>query len=160
MKRLILLTLALCPVLAAQTQCTLDSVRGTYAVFYDGWALMPQPGSSLPLTVPGVIMGVVSISYDGKVTGAETVIIAGQAVEYDITGGSVQIKPDCTGTMQILTRVKGTPGAPAPIAERFVALSDAGEIRTTILSSPSATTGAMGLGIWKRMSPVPNSASW
>jgi hypothetical protein len=160
MKRLMLLTLALCPVLAAQAQCTLDSVHGTYAVSYDGWALMPQPGAPLPLAVPGVILGVVSIGYDGKLSGGETMIVAGQAVEYDITGGNVQIKPDCTGTMQILTRVKGTSGASAPITERFVVLSDAGEIRTTVMGSPSAAAGAMGLGTWKRMTWVPGSASW
>jgi hypothetical protein len=152
--------LALCPVLAAQQQCTLAHIRGTYAVLYDGWALFPQPGSPVPLTVPGVIIGVVSIGYDGKVSGAETVIVAGQAVEYEITGGSVELKSDCTGTMRSLARVKGSSAAPAPIIERFIALADKDEIRTTVMNSPDAAIGAMGLGIWKRMTPVPNSASW
>jgi hypothetical protein len=160
MKRLMLLTLALCPVLAAQQNCTLAQIRGTYAVFYDGWALFPQQGSPLPLTVPGVIMGVISIGYDGKLSGAETVIVAGQAVEYEITGGSVELNSDCTGTMRSLARVRGSGQEPAPIIERFVALVDKDEIRTTVLNSPDAAVGAMGLGTWKRMSPTPNSASW
>jgi hypothetical protein len=162
MKRLMLLLLALCPVLAAQTQCLVDNVRGTYAVSYNGWALIPQQGSPLPLTVPGVILGVVSIGNDGTLTGGETVIIAGQAKEYEITG-SVAINVDCTGTMRILTKVKGSSDKPATVIERFVALragSQDLEIHTTILNSPDATVGAMALGVWKRATLVPGSASW
>jgi hypothetical protein len=162
MKRFMLLVLALCPVLAAQPQCTAGRVSGTYVVSYDGWALMPQQGSPLPLTVPGVILGVVSIGYDGTLRGGETVIIAGQAVEYDITGGSVSMNSDCTGTMRILVKVKGSSDKPAPVTERFAVVM-AGqeiEIRTTVLNSPDATVGAMAIGVWKRMSPTPGSASW
>ena len=160
MKRLMLLTLALCPVLAAQQHCTLQQIRGTYAVSYDGWALLPQQGAPLPLTVPGVIMGVISIGYDDKLSGAETVIVAGQAMEYEITGGSVELNSDCTGTMRSLARVKGSGQEPAPIIERFIVLADKDEIRTTALNSPDASVGTMALGIWKRMSASPNSASW
>jgi hypothetical protein len=162
MKRLTLLILALCPILAAQPQCTAGRVSGTYVVSYDGWALMPQQGSPLPLTVPGVILGVVSIGYDGTLSGGETVIIAGQTVEYEIAGGSVAINSDCTGTMRILVKAKGSSDVPMPITERFAVLM-AGqdiEIRTTVLNSPTAAVGAMALGVWKRMSPVPGSASW
>ena len=161
MKRLMLLTLALCPVLAAQPQCTVGMLSGTYAVSYDGWALMPQQGSPLPLTVPGVILGVVSISYDGTLSGGETVIIAGQTTEYEVTG-SVAVNSDCTGSMRILVKVKGSTDKPVPTSERFVALvaGQDREIRTTILNSPSATIGAMALGVWKRMTNTPGSANW
>lgn len=164
MKRIMMLVLAWCPVLAAQPQCSVVDVRGTCAVAYDnGWALMPQQGSPLPLTVPGVILGVVSIGYDGTLTGGETVIIAGLAQEYDISG-SVTINSDCTGTFQILTKLKGSSDKPAPVKERFVAMVGVPggqlEIRTTILNMPGSPVGAMANGVWKRFSPTPRSASW
>jgi hypothetical protein len=154
--------MALCPLLAAQPQWPVGTLRGTYAVSYDGWALMPQPGAPLPLTVPGVILGVVSIEHDGSLSGGETVIIAGQAVEYEITGGNVAINSDCTGTMQILVRVKGSGAKPVPIAERFIVLMRGlnNQIRTTVLNSPGAAVGAMGLGVWRRITPMPGSVSW
>jgi hypothetical protein len=164
MKQLILLSLAMCPALWAQQQCTAGDVRGTYAVAYDsGWALMPQQGSPLPLTIPGVILGVISIGFDGTLTGGETVIIAGTAADYDVSG-DVKMNPDCTGTLQILTRLKGSSDKPAPVTERFVALIGLPgaqiEIRTTILKMAGSPVGAMGNGVWKRMSPTPRSANW
>jgi hypothetical protein len=162
MKRLMLLTFALCPLLAAQPQCTTNLVRGTYAVSYDGWALMPQAGSPMPVVAPGVILGVVSIDHDGNLSGGETVIIAGQLVEYEITGGKLTIQSDCTGSMRLLIRPKGTGGPSAPVVERFVALVSGQdtEIRTTILSMEGSPVGAMSLGIWKRMSPTAGAANW
>jgi hypothetical protein len=164
MKRMLMLVLALCPVVAAQTPCTVASVRGTYVVSYSGWALMPEQGAPLPLTVPGVILGVVSIGHDGSLSGGETMIVAGQTQEYLITG-TVEINSDCTGTLRISTKVKGSSDKPSPVTERFAAVVSGVsgqdvEIRTTILSSPTPAVAAMGLGLWRRMSPVPGSATW
>ncbi|MFB3778101.1 MAG: hypothetical protein ACE141_10835 [Bryobacteraceae bacterium] len=164
MKRLFLLILTACAVVAAQPVCSVLTVRGTYAVSYDGWALMPQPGSPLPLAVPGVILGVVSIGHDGKLSGAETVIIGGQATEYDIAG-SIDIKPDCTGTLRTFTKLRGSADKPSPVTERFVVLvkgtwGEEVDIRTTIVEMPGSLVGAMGLGIWRRMTSMPGSANW
>jgi hypothetical protein len=160
MTRIMLLILALCPLALAQQQCSIFSARGTYAVSYDGWALIPQPGAPFPLTLPGVILGVVSIGFNGTVSGAETVIIAGQVVEHEIVGGSLDLKEDCTGTMRSLVKVKGVAAPPTEISERVIVLPHENEIRTTVVGSTNPLAGAMGLGIWKRMSPVPNSAKW
>ncbi len=164
MKRLLIPVLALCGVLAAQPQCTIGTVRGTYAVSYaSGWALMPQQGSALPLALPGVILGVVSIGYDGTLSGGETVIIAGQAKEYDING-KVEINSDCTGTLRILTKEKGVSAGPAmPVLERFVAVAGQGqefELQTIIMPMPASPVGAMSVGTWKRMTAAPGTAGW
>ena len=161
MKRLVMLILALCAVAAAQ-QCNLV---GTYAASYDnGWGLMAQQGSPLPLTFPGVILGVVSISYNGVLSGGETVMIAGEAKEYEISG-KIEINPDCTGTLREFTRLKGSSDPLMPITERFVALvpSTTGqvlEIRTIILPLVGAPVGAMGNGVWRRINTVAGSVSW
>lgn len=163
MKRLLIPVFALCGVLAAQPQCTIGTVRGTYAVSYaSGWALMPQQGSALPLALPGVILGVVSIGYDSTLSGGETVIIAGQAKEYDISG-TVEINSDCTGTLRILTKEKGVPGPAMPVVERFVAVSGHSqelELQTIIMPMAASPVGAMSVGSWKRMTVTSGTAGW
>ena len=162
MKRLLISAFALSSILAAQPQCTNSVLRGTYAASYASvWGLMPQQGSPMPLTVPGAILGVVSIGYDGTLSGTETVIGPGQVKDYEIAG-RIEINSDCTGTLRELTRLKGSSDTPITITERFVAISHPGgeiELQSTILGT-GAPVGAMGIGIWKRISTVPQSAAW
>jgi hypothetical protein len=160
MKRVILLLSALCSLLAGEPNCRIESIRGTYLVSSVGWALMPQPGAPLPMTVPGVIMGVVSIGYDGTLSGTESVMVAGHLVDYEVTTGSVSINPDCTGTINMSIRPKGTKDHLNPVTERFVFLVDSQEIHSMAMNSPDATVGAMGLGTWRLIARTPDWASW
>ena len=64
MKRVILLVLMLSAVAAAQINCTMTSIVGTYAVSYIGWVTMVVPNAA-PAMFSGTIVGVISIDYDG-----------------------------------------------------------------------------------------------
>ncbi|MEK7405912.1 MAG: hypothetical protein AAB225_12460 [Acidobacteriota bacterium] len=158
MKRIMLLILVLCAVAAAQPRCGLESIHGAYAVFYDGWAVLP--GSPLPLVVPGVIMGVISIDFGGKLSGAETVVVLGLVLEYEVLDGSVEIKADCTGTARTRARLKGSSQPPMEIVEKIIVLPEDKEIRTIVTQPTGPPDGSMALGVWKRMSAVPKSANW
>ena len=126
MKRLILLIPLLAVVAAAQTNCNLSLMPGTYAVSYSGWVTVPMPGAA-PVTVPGSILGVISIGYDGKINGAGSVAIApGPSMDYDVSG-TIQINSDCTGTLRLNTKPRlggpaGTAGAillAAPVVSKL-----------------------------------------
>jgi hypothetical protein len=164
MRLIITIALMACAVATAQPLCSLSSVVGTYAVNYESaYGLMGQKDSPVPTSYPGVFMGVFSIEASGNVKGFETVIFVGLASEYETVSGSIEIKDDCTGTMRRMVRLKGTNSTPFPLVERFIALANSAdrEIRTTILWPPAVgVPGAMGIGVWKRMSHQPNWARW
>ncbi len=158
MKRIMLLILVLCAVAAAQPRCGVESIHGTYAVFYDGWVVLP--GSPFPLTLPGLIMGVISIDFGGKVSGAETVVVLGQRLEYEVLDGSVEIKTDCTGTARTRFKLKGSSQPPFEVTEKIIVLPEDKEIRTIVTDPTGPPEGSMALGVWKKMSSVPKSATW
>lgn len=164
MRLIVTFALLSCGFAAAQPPCSLSSIVGTYAANYQSaYGLMGQQNSPIPAFYPGTFMGVFSIEPSGNVKGFETVIFVGLASEYETVSGSIELKPDCTGTMRRMVRLKGTDSTPFPLVERFITLANSSdrEIRTTILWPPAVgVPGAMGIGVWKRMSHQPNWASW
>jgi hypothetical protein len=83
-------------------ECNVPGLAGTYAVTYQGWLAVPVPNAA-PMQLAGAIMGVLSISSTGAVTGNVTVIFpSGKAVHEPTTGSVVTIKPDCTGSVSPL----------------------------------------------------------
>jgi hypothetical protein len=155
MKRFMLLVLVLCAAAAAQPTCGPESIRGTYAVSYLGWMTFAQPGAA-PVTMPGTVLGVMSIGTDGKLSGVVAVAGLGPVSDYD-TSGAVEIKSDCTGTMRMKFKHKG--GSEATEIDRFVFLAEEKVILTTVVDMGAGTYPAM-LGTWKRISPYPNAANW
>ena len=155
MKRIVLLMAVLCAVAAAQPTCSLYSVVGTYVTSYMGWLTMAVPNAP-PTTVSGGIFGVMSIDYDGTISGAAAISGLGPVTDY-VTSGTLTIKPDCTGTMKLTSKPKGT-SAPAGQVEtdRFVFLPDVGEIHTVIWDMGPGMYPAL-LGAWKRMSRTPRT---
>lgn len=160
MLRTMFCLLVFAAVLPAQPRCSTWSVSGTYAVTYEGWALIPQPGGPPPQTLPGVILGVVSLANDGTVSGSETVVVAGTVMEYEITGGKLSLNADCTGSLKTQIRPKGATGPSNEIVERIIVLPDEKEMRSIIVASPGAPVGSMGIGYFKRIAYVPNAVSW
>ena len=160
MKRLILLIPLLAVMAAAQTNCNLSLMPGTYAVTYSGWVTVPMPGAA-PVTVPGSILGVISIGYDGKINGAGSVAIApGPSMDYDVSG-TIQINSDCTGTLRLNTKPRL--GGPAGTqVDRFIFSLEDRTLLTTMVSINNGYADGYPavLGTWKRISPVPNAASW
>ncbi|MGD0873214.1 MAG: hypothetical protein ABSB88_27025 [Bryobacteraceae bacterium] len=160
MKRLILLIPLLAMVAAAQMNCNAQNMVGTYAVSYSGWITVPMPGAA-PVTVPGTILGVISIGYDGKVNGGGSVAVApAPSTDYDVSG-TIQVNSDCTGTLRLSTKPK--PGGPAGTqVDRFVFHLEEKTLLTTMVSINNGYADGYPavLGTWKRLSAQPNAASW
>ena len=158
MKRLIVLILMLSAVAAAQVTCTLDWIRGTYAVSYIGWVSLAQPGGTM-VTLPGTIVGVISIGNGGGLSGGGTVSVAGMGptADYDIFG-TAAINSDCTGTLKM--KPKPRAGGPAGTqTDRFVFNPvDRSLVTTTVDMGPVYYPTLVGT--WKQVSAVPNTAAW
>ena len=158
MKRAVFLVLVLSAVAAAQTTCTLTSIAGTYAVSYIGWASMAGPGGTM-LTLPGTIVGVISIGYDGKLSGGGTTSMAGMGptADYDIAG-TATVNADCTGTLKMQPKPRA--GGPAGTeTDRFIFNPVDKSMFTTIVDLGATTSPAIS-SIWKQISPVPKAAAW
>ncbi|MGC9970555.1 MAG: hypothetical protein ABSE56_08185 [Bryobacteraceae bacterium] len=157
MKRIILVMAALCGVAAAQT-CGVHTVVGTYVMSYIGWLTVMVPDTP-PANYSGGIFGIASIDGAGKVTGTGAIGGMGPVTDYDVSG-TITIKPDCTGAIQLTGKPKGSSG-PATMTEvdRFVFLPDLGEFRLIVWDLGPGVYPAM-LGTWKRIAPVPNYAEW
>jgi hypothetical protein len=158
MKRLIVLILMLSAVAAAQVTCTLDWIRGTYAVSYIGWVSLAQPGGTM-VTLPGTIVGVISIGNGGGLSGGGTVSVAGMGptADYDIFG-TAAINSDCTGTLKM--KPKPRAGGPAGTqTDRFVFNPvDRSLVTTTVDMGPVYYPTLVGT--WKQVSAVPNTVAW
>jgi hypothetical protein len=156
MKRLMLLIPLLSAVAAAQGHCTLmNAAVGTYAVSYIGWVTVGQGASSV--TIPGTIVGVISIRWDGTLSGGGAVSGMGPVTDYDISG-TVELKPDCTGTLRMKPKRKA--GGPAETEiDRFVFVPDQKMLVTTIVDMGAGFYPAI-TGTWRRISPWPDAASW
>ncbi len=154
MKRAILVMLLLCGVAAAQSVCGIETVRGTYAASYLGW--LTFAGTTTPM--PGVIFGVMSIDWNGTLSGTAAVGGMGPVTDY-VVSGTVTVNPDCTGTMTMSVKPKTGTGPPETEVDRFIVFPQDKEIRVVMWDIGPAAYPAI-LGTWKRISPVPNAASW
>ena len=155
MKRLILLIPVLCAVAAAQVNCNMSALAGTYAVSYIGWVTMVQGTSSM--TFPGTIVGVISIGHDGKLSGGGAVAGFGPVTDYDISG-TVELGSDCTGTLRMKSKPRAGGTAEAEV-DRFVFIPDDKMLFATIVDMGPAVYPAV-IGTWKRITPVPNASNW
>lgn len=139
--------------------CETKMLRGTYVIAYQGWLAIPVPASS-PVTLPGVIMGVLSVGTDGAVTGNATVITPSGKAVYEMTAGSVvEVLPDCTGKMTLYSRVKGSTDPPGMEIDRFVYLRDTGDF-VVLIDELEWGIVPISLGTWKRLDIWPNQAQW
>jgi len=78
-------------------QCSLATVRGTWAYQGHGTAMMSIPGSSSPVPVPFTGLGIGKIDFQGRYTVHATMSAGGQVQDVDFSG-SIQVNPDCTAT--------------------------------------------------------------
>ena len=156
MKRLILLMLVALAVASAQPNCSLQTLRGTYAVSYWGIIQVMQPGAA-PAAVSGGIVGAISIGYDGTVSGAAAVSGMGPVTDYEV-GGTAQVNPDCTGKLSLKVRPKGTQQWGTE-TDRFVFDPDTKTLLVIIVDLGPGVIPAVQ-GTWKQISSVPNTVSW
>jgi len=151
------LALALIGFTAMAQNCNLMMLTGTYAVSYQGTVLIPQQDGTTS-TLPGLILGVFSINRDGTFNGGATVNIGGQNAEYAGTG-TIDLGRGCVGTITMNMGVKGAGGPLSQEVDRFVFVPTENELHVMQYSF-SMPIGAVVLGTWKRISPLPNAAVW
>jgi hypothetical protein len=158
-KRLMILLLIAFAGAFAQTTCSMDMIAGTYVISVSGALTIVQPGQA-PTTASGTIFGIVSISWDGTTSGAGTVSVMGPPVDYEVLG-TTQLNTNCTGTIQLKTRLKGSRGPynAGTETDRFVFDAKSNTILTTIVDFGPTMFPAC-LGVWKRISPSPGASSW
>lgn len=153
MKRIILAMLLLCGIAAAQPNCGMETVRGTYAVSYIGWVAFD---ATTP-PIPGVIFGIISIDWNGALSGVASIGGLGPVTDYEVVSGTIKINPDCTGTIQMTSKPKE--GGPATSeVDRIIVFPKENEIRAIISELPG-TYPAM-LGVWKLITTTPNAVKW
>ena len=158
MKRLVLLTLFLGSVAAtAQSNCTMQNLAGTYAISYSGYLAYTFEGAPPP--VYGTIFGVVSVGFDGTISGGATMNVIGYpSAEYAVPG-QVILNADCTGTLNLQPYVKGFPESAETEIDRFVFNKTSHTMMLTVVSAGEGLSTA-SLGTWNQISPVPNAATW
>src|ERR1035437_9417777 len=90
MKRLTMLMLVAFAAAIAQPNCSMDismdMLQGTYAVSYYGTMQIMQPGAASPMTATGGIVGVISIGYDGAISGGGGGARVGPVTGYEVGG--------------------------------------------------------------------------
>jgi hypothetical protein len=157
--------LGFCAALAAQQPCSINSIRGTWAMTVSGWAIPLAPPNAQAAPVVGI--GAFTIDYTGRLTGsgslswatgiAGTTISAGDVLDFDMVDGTVDLNPDCTGIWHYTVRLKGMPPLPGYV-ERIVAVPQKDEI--VFLSIRTPLSKPMWVGTAKRISPVPSTIAW
>ena len=111
------------------------------------------------LTLPGTIVGVISIGYDGKLSGGGTTGMAGMGptADYDIFG-TATVNADCTGTLKMQPKPRAG-GAVGTETDRFIFNPVDKSMFTTIVDLGPVMTPAIS-STWKQISPVPKAAAW
>jgi hypothetical protein len=149
MKRLILILLLAATAALAQSECSLETVRGTYLVSYSGWVTTPTA------TVYATILGVISID-PGKashLSGGITFAGFAPTPMFVPAAGTVQVNADCTGVVRI-----GNPATGASEIDQFY-YSQA-DRKLTLIVNKIAIGNISALGTWKQISPMPGAATW
>ena len=149
MKRLILTMFTLCAAAMAQPECSMQTLRGTYAVSYAGFVSTPSA------TMYVTILGVISID-PAKVpiiSGGITFAGYGPAPMFVPASGTVQVNSDCTGTVTL-----GNPATGQTEVDQFVYNRDTKSLQATVIRIALGNVAA--LGTWKQLSPIPGAATW
>lgn len=160
MRRFMLLLAMSIAVAAAQPNCSTMTIRGTYAVSEYGNLMMMQ--ETTPMTLTGGIVGVVSIGFDGAISGAAAVSGLGPVLEYEVQG-NVQFTSNCTGKLLLQGRLAGTKVWTLQETDQFVVDPDGKTL--VVIQVQLAEQGQPPLypamqGTWKQITPVPNAVIW
>ena len=158
MKRLVLLTLFLgCAAATAQSTCTMKNLAGTYVISYSGYLAMTGEGAPPPMYA--TIFGVVSVGFDGTISGGATMNVIGYPSAEYVVPGEVILNSDCTGTFNLQPYITGHPELAEAEIDRFVFNKTSHTMMLTVVSAGEGLSTA-SLGTWNQISPVPNAATW
>jgi hypothetical protein len=100
--------------------CSLRGTAGTYIVRCSGFSVQ-SPGVNVPVAA----LMVQKRERDGELSGSGTISFGGTIVPITISGTN-EVKPDCTGTEDLLQSIAGGPATAAHF--NFVVGTDSAEI--------------------------------
>ena len=135
----------------AQNICSQSSVRGTYAVSYQGSVYQYGPdGTPSPAPIPVVLLGEATVNGStGALSGHGHVTVGPQTMTLTFSG-SVEIRPDCTATATYFLQPGTAPApSPVPVKEEWVVLKGTDRIRVIVTEFPFGRQ--VTLGVWERL---------
>jgi hypothetical protein len=144
-----LLMFAASAVAMAQPACSLQELRGTYAVSYTGFVTTASGAAYV------AILGVIWIdpSQIPNISGGITFTGFGPTAMFVPAAGTVQVNPDCTGTVTL-----GNPSTGQTEVDQFIYDRNTKSLLVTVIRIALGNVAA--LGTWKQISPVPQTATW
>jgi hypothetical protein len=133
-------------------QCSAADVHGIYAFTYQGTYMTPQTGTPPAVPQAALMIGVASIDYQGQLTGFGKTSIGGNALDFTLTSGQLNVNPDCSAT----ARMRVQSGPLADEGESWLVVLDGGTELWAIQTSSSLAQPVV-TGTWKRISPIPSA---
>jgi hypothetical protein len=141
-------------------QCSSDTVRGAYGGHWEGIVLMDVPGQAQPAPVPAVFIGSAAIDPQGRVTGSYTISLGGEVMEVNVVNSTIQVNPDCTGTLRFTLQPDNSPQPlPVQLIEEIVVLDNGDEL-VGITTQGLLGKPTIGLSGMKRLSMLPVQPVW
>ena len=150
---------------AAQPQCSLNTLRGTWAFVELGWTV-PLGSGATAVATPTTVIGTLTVDSSGKITGSGTFVSAAgipgtpipAGIPVDFTyQGAIEITSDCTGVFRYIVSVMGAP-IPGEFIERFHYSSQKDEM--TSMSMQSALSRPLWIGTFTRLGHTPAPVAW
>ncbi len=139
------------PSTVAPAQCSQADVHGVYAVTYQGTYMIPQPAASQAAPVPALMIALVSIDYQGRLSGHGKATTGGVSTDFTIVDGAVDVKADCSAVAQMSVKS----GLIADQGKSWMAVLDGGS-ELWALQTASNLGKPIVTGTWKRISPIPS----
>lgn len=130
--------------------CSASDVHGIYAVNFQGTYMVSQPGTPQPVPVPSLGVALASIDGQGQISGFGTITMAGEALDYQIARGQIDVQPDCTAIAQMSVQS----GAVADEGKSWLVVLDGGD-ELWAIQTESRVAEPIVTAIWKRISPIP-----
>jgi hypothetical protein len=134
-----------------QSHCSSHTLVGSYGTTYQGYAVQVPPGQTLPVPAPYSYVGTALIDHQGRVSGGGTYSVGGTVMEVTLANATIEIQPDCTGTLHYsLVPAGSNQPLPQQGADHFVAFENGDEI--TLMTIQGVFGAPVTLGSMKRMS--------
>jgi len=111
-----------------EARCGSYMVRGVYAGPREGTQMMAVPGQSQPTAVPFSAIHTATFQSGGTGSGESTASLGGNIVDFDFSGLSMVVNPDCTARMKYTATSKQFPGQTFTGAIKYVVLDNGNEL--------------------------------
>lgn len=133
-----------------RARCSAADVHGTYAVTHQGTYMLPQPGASQLAPVPALTVALASVDRQGRLSGRGTITMAGNALDYQVVAGQIDVHADCSAIGQMSVQS----GTLADEGKTWFVVLDGGD-ELWAIQTESRVAKPIVTGTWKRISPIP-----